>query len=49
MVGHVTILNGRRYGTMHKVVSPDGRTLPQTFRGVVQGTPLELIGVFDRK
>ena len=42
------LLDGRQYGTMRKTVSPDGRTMQQRFRGVVQGTTIDVQQVFTR-
>jgi hypothetical protein len=42
------LLDGRQYGTMRKTVSPDGRTMHQHFRGVVQGATIDVQQVFTR-
>lgn len=42
------LLDGRQYGTMRKTVSPDGRTMQQRFRGMVQGTTIDVQQVFTR-
>jgi hypothetical protein len=34
---------------MRKTVSADGKTLRQTFNGLLEGTPIEVIAVMDRK
>jgi hypothetical protein len=43
--------DGRQYGTLHKVVSPgpDGKTMRETFKGTIQGTPIEIVAVLDRQ
>jgi hypothetical protein len=40
---------GRQYGTLHKVVSPDRKTLRETFKGTIQGSSIEIVAVLDRQ
>jgi hypothetical protein len=39
----------RRRDPLHKVVSPDGKTMRETFKGTIQGTPIEIVAVLDRQ
>jgi hypothetical protein len=41
--------DGRQYGTLRKVVSADGKTMRETFKGTVQGQSLEIAVVVDRQ
>jgi hypothetical protein len=38
----------RRRDPLHKLVSPDGKTMRETFKGTIQGTPIEIVAVPDR-
>jgi hypothetical protein len=41
--------DGRQWGTMHKVVSPDGKTMRETFKGMFQGQAVEAVFVVERQ
>jgi hypothetical protein len=43
------MMKGEQYGTMRKTVSADGKTMRQTFHGVVEGKPVEIVAVLDRQ
>lgn len=43
------MMKGEQYGTMRKTVSADRKTMRQTFNGVVEGKPLEIVAVLDRQ
>ena len=41
--------DGRQWGTLHKVVSADRKTMRETFKGTIQGNSLEIVAVLDRQ
>ena len=46
----ITVLqDGKQIGIIHKVISKDGKTMTQTYRGVYQDKPYEHVDVFDRR
>jgi hypothetical protein len=40
---------GKQVKLIHKVISKDGKTMTQRFKGVYQGKPYEYWSIYDRQ